>query len=448
MKKIVTIIAVWCLPLLAFAQLETTLPSLTRLHQSSYCNPAIIPTYKLSVGIPALSGMAINLNLGSINANTIIRSLDNGKVNLNKVYDKMNDANLGIGLNTNMEVLHVRFKSKKWYYGINVNTRLSTQIVLSKELIGFAAYGNDYFTGKTMDASSTHIKALAFNELGFSVARNYQKFNFGIRGKFYQGIATAELEKMQFKWQQPNTSTEEINISTEAKLNTSNLPYLFDSLNGQPYKSASPTAGSYLGLKNKGLGFDLGATYEANDKLTFGASLIDFGFIKWSKETYNYTSNQTNVKLNGLSYEQINRNSAIGKYTDSLLNLLKPVGNNNTFTTYLPWRYFITANYKLDDKNTIGAIIQGRYSSGTMLQAYTINYTHKFGKKVDLTTNYSIINKSYANIGLGLAAKTGAFQWYIIQDNVLANFAPASAHVIALRFGFNLIWGELKNNKK
>jgi hypothetical protein len=444
MRKIALILAVWCLPLLALAQLETTLPSLTRLHQASYCNPAIIPSYKTSIGIPALSGIAINLNLTALNANTIIKSLDSGNINLNKVYDKMNDANLGIGLNTNIELLHVRFKSKKYYYGIHLTTRVSTQIGISKELVGFAAYGNDYFAGRAMDASSTTINALAFNELGFSVARNYKKFNFGFRGKMYQGIATAQLQKMQFKWQQPNNSTDEIIISTEAKLNTANVPYLFDSLNGQPYKSATPTAGSFLGFKNKGFGFDLGATYDVNNKLTLGASLIDFGYIKWTNETYNYASNPTTVTFSGMSYQQIDTKGALNNYGDSLLNLIKPTGDNKTFTTYLPWRYFITANYKLNTKNTVGAIIQGRYSLGTMQQAYTVNFTHKFGKKVDVTTNYSIIGKTYANWGLGLAAKTGAFQWYIIQDNLLAFFAPANAQVITFRFGFNLVWGELK----
>ena len=444
MKKTLLILAVWCLPVLAFAQLETTLPSLTRLHQATYCNPAIIPSYKISVGIPALSGIAINLNLSAINANTIIQSMDTGIINLNKVYVKMNDANLGVGLSTNIELLHVRFKSKKYYYGIHLSNRVTTQVGISKELIGFAAYGNDYFAGRTMDASSTTINALAFNELGFSVARTYKKFNVGIRGKMYQGIAAAQLEKMQFKWQQPNNSTDEITITTEAQLNTSNVPYLFDSLNGQPYKSASPSAGSFLGFKNKGFGFDLGATYDVNNKLRLGASLIDFGYIKWTNETYNYTSNQTKVKFDGMTYDQINKKGAMGDYADSLLALIKPGGNNKTFTSYLPWRYFLTANYKLNDKNMVGAIIQGRYSLGTMQQAYTINYTHKFGQKVDVTTNYSIINKSYANIGLGLAAKTGAFQWYLIQDNLLAYFAPANAQVITFRFGINLIWGEPK----
>ena len=44
---------------------------------------------------------------------------------------------------------------------------------------------------------------------------------------------------------------------------------------------------------------------------------------------------------------------------------------------------------------------------------------HKFGNIWHVTGSYSIINRNYANIGLGMSLKLAAFQFYVLTDNVL-----------------------------
>ncbi len=79
--------------------------------------------------------------------------------------------------------------------------------------------------------------------------------------------------------------------------------------------------------------------------------------------------------------------------------------------------------------------------------AYTANYMHKF-RNIDIALNYSIIGNSYANVGVGFAAKWGVCQFYLVQDNVLSYFAVDKAQVINLRFGLNFVWGEIRKPLK
>ncbi len=114
----------------------------------------------------------------------------------------------------------------------------------------------------------------------------------------------------------------------------------------------------------------------------------------------------------------------------------------------MPWRFYLTANYQLNRRNTIGAIIQGRYLLGSILPAYTLSYARMFGNNLHLTANYSIIGNSYTNVGLGWSLKMGAVQWYMVQDNILAYFKPDQFQIMSIRIGFNLVFNEIKRPLK
>jgi hypothetical protein len=177
-----------------------------------------------------------------------------------------------------------------------------------------------------------------------------------------------------------------------------------------------------------------------NNRLTVGASIIDFGFINWTSNVYNYGINDVDVRTNGLNKEQLDNGQKQEEYFDSLFNQLKPTVTNKSFTTFMPWRFFLTANYNLNKRNSIGAIIQGRYLLGSILPAYTLSYAHKFGDGFHLTANYSIIGNSYANVGLGWSLKMGPVQWYLVQDNILAYFNPDQFQVLSFRMGLILVF--------
>jgi hypothetical protein len=451
MKNTIKYFAFILLPFCSQAQIETTLPALSATHQATLVNPAILPAYSTSIGTPVLSGFGLSIGLNGSNARSVISSIDaDGFLNIPKLHNNLKGDKIEIDVAVNYEIFHVRFKRKNWYYGINLNTRNVTNIRLSKELVGLVANGNDFYAGSTWDASSTAITNIAFNELGFSMARNFYRFNVGGRAKLYQGIGAAQTKDFTLKLNQPKTPTEEISVFAGGVINTASIGVLTDSVSGRSStsdeKSIDPK--NLYSMGNLGAGIDLGLTYDVNNRLTLGASIIDFGFINWSNNVYNYSINNADVRTNGFSKEQLDNGQKLDNYLDSLFNLLKPKVSENSFTTFMPWRFYITANYKFNRRNTIGAVIQGRYLLGSILPAYTFSYARKIGDGLHLTANYSIIGNGYTNVGLGWSLKMGAVQWYLIKDNVLAYFIPDQFQFMSLRLGFNLVFGEIKQPLK
>jgi len=451
MKNIFKTLVLVALPFGLLAQIETTQPALTATHQATYINPAILPAYSTSIGTPVMSGFGLNIGLNGLNVRSVITSLDTNRfLNIPQLYNNLKGDNIEIDVAVNYEIFHVRFKSKNWYYGINLNTRNITNIRLSNELVGLLANGNDFYAGSTWDASSTAITNIAFNELGFSMARNFNRFNVGGRAKLYQGIGVAQTKDFTLKLNQPKSPTEEISLNAGGVINTASIGILTDSVNGRAStsdeKSIDPK--NFYSMGNLGAGIDLGLTYDVNNRLTFGASIIDFGFINWTNNVTNYSINNADVRTNGLNKEQIDNGQKRDDYLDSLFNLLKPQVSENSFTTFMPWRFYITANYKFNRRNTIGAVIQGRYLLGSILPAYTLSYARKIKDEFHLTANYSIIGNSYTNVGLGWSLKMGPVQWYLIQDNVLAYFIPDQFQFMSLRLGFNLVFGEIRRPLK
>ncbi len=451
MKNIFKILILVTLPFGLFAQIETTQPALTATHQASYINPALLPTYSTSIGVPGLANNSVNFIMNGFNARTILNSIiEDSMLSIPKFYDNLKGDKIEFDIATNIEILHVRFKSKKWYYGINLNARSITNVRLSKELIGLAANGNDFYAGSSWDVSNTSVTAISFNELGFSMSRNYDRFNVGARAKLYQGVGVAQTKNFTLKLNQPKTPTEEIGIVAGGVINTSSLGLLTDSIDGREATDEEKNLNekNFYSLGNLGAGIDLGLTYDVNNRLTVGASIVDFGFINWTNNTYNYGINDVGVRTGGLNKEQLEDGQKQEEYFDSLFNQLEPKITQKNFTTFMPWRFYLTANYNLNKRNTLGAVIQGRYLLGSILPAYTLSYARKFGDGFHLTANYSIIGNSYANIGLGWSLKMGPVQWYLVQDNVLAYFKPDQFQVLSFRMGFNLVFNEIKRPLK
>jgi hypothetical protein len=233
MKKIAFILFA-LLPVVLYAQLETTLPAMSRLHQASYYNPAILPEYSHSLSTPVFPGMSYGLSLDGLKGTTVLNNIDqDGLIDLHAMHNDIKGDRVGINLFTNIELLHFRFKSRNWYYGVNLNTRSITSLSFSKDFLGLVINGNQYFAGRTADFSSTGINVIGFNEVGFSMARSYKRWNLGGRVKLLQGSAAVSTSGAAITLYTPTQTTGEIGVSMKGTINTSGVPVLVDSVNNE-----------------------------------------------------------------------------------------------------------------------------------------------------------------------------------------------------------------------
>lgn len=433
-----------------FAQTETTLPALTRLNQASYLNPAVLPAYKFSLGVPALSGFGIKAGITGLKfADVTKHTNDSGRLDLTKVHESITGNAIRVNVYTNIELFHFRFKVKEWYFGIHANNRVISNTAISKDLLGLIINGNASFTGKTADFSNTKLTNVAFNEYGVSVARNYNRFNVGLRLKMYQGISTAFTDDVTLKLTVPENPTDSVRVQLGGNVRTAGIGYLGNTLDGRKTTDQEKEMDNTLGFRNKGLGVDLGLTYDVSNKLTIGASITDLGArINWRNQTYNYTFNDVDLNFTGLNYNQVQYDTLRKAYLDSVGNLFKSNGTTQKFTSNVPTRYFFNANYQINSKNTLGLMLQGQYALGQNLSAFTLSYARRFGKRFDVTTNYSWQNNNVNTLGLGFALKASVCQIYMVHDNILFYINPSSSIFMGFRFGINFAWGEIKRPAK
>lgn len=57
------------------------------------------------------------------------------------------------------------------------------------------------------------------------------------------------------------------------------------------------------------------------------------------------------------------------------------------------------------------------------------------------TATYSMMNRSFMNVGFGFGLQLTAFQIYAFNDNIYGLFFPTSARNSNIHFGFNFLFG-------
>jgi hypothetical protein len=68
-------------------------------------------------------------------------------------------------------------------------------------------------------------------------------------------------------------------------------------------------------------------------------------------------------------------------------------------------------------------------------------------KWITLGASYTIINRSFNNLGIALNLNPGPVQFYVITDNILGTFRPQHTRHLQVRFGINLIFGSDKSTE-
>lgn len=428
------------------AQFNTTMPFLKGLHQASYINPAYTPEFESSFGLPGLSGVSADVGIYGITTGKFVDAINNERFNLNTFYRSLAGNDLNLMLNGNTELFHVRFKSNRWYWGISSTTRTVADLTLSNDFLNFFINGNEAFRGKSADLSSPNVYVISYQDLGVSISKRYKRFNFGIRPKLILGNALVMMKQFDFRFNTPLQPTDPIAVQAAGKIYTSNVPLFLDSVNGRAATEKEKDFNDIISNPklNTGFGIDLGLEYDISNRMRAQASISDLGFIRWNNNSREYSINKVDVMFGGFTYEQLDNDSLLNAYVDSLLNLVTPQVSSKTFTTGLPFRVAAGFTYQFNKRNVFNFMFQGLKVDKKFLTAYTFNYTKRLGSSFDLAANYSIINNTFNNVGVGFTALLGPCQIYMIHDNVMAYIMPETMQYVAFRFGLNFAWHRIK----
>jgi hypothetical protein len=372
-------------------------------------------------------------------------------------------------LESNVDIFSFGFKIKdKHYINVAATEHAFARASYPKDLMNFAFYGNGAFLDQTLDIGNFRISENHYRELAFGYSYVYDsKWTFGARAKILFGMSNVNTRRSDITL---HTEGEffDITATSDLLINTNEIDNMSDTtLDQKKYMK------DYLFLtKNKGIGMDLGASYKFDDKITFGLSILDFGFISWKSNPMNLVSKNPggSFTFDGLDVSEIleNGDSAfLQNLEDSLIDIFEVDTTYESYRTLLNTRIHASAYYKVTEKDQISALLRFHFYDRTVHPSFSLAYMRKFGNILHLTGSYSITNRNYTNFGLGMSVKFGAAQLYVLSDNILAPFIwnrytwleeqedqfgstywetqkltlPRNWKYLNLHFGLNLVFG-------
>ena len=300
-------------------------------------------------------------------------------------------------------------------------------------------------------AQDLPAKAYHYREYSFGYAKTIipDKLIFGIRAKLYYGKASFVSEANGIATYAEDT----FSIKTYGQLKLSApVKTIIDNEVLQPFVlNDNFSAGNYLlNTKNIGVGIDLGFSYNINSKLTFSASIIDLGSIKWKNNlsTLNLAG-EVNIEMSQITASGTEFIMNTPDFTASMegnFDLFKVKPTQAEYTTQLPANYYFGLNYRSNPNFSIGIVDRFISSKGMNHNSILLSTQFDLKKNLTITTGYSIIGNSYFNIPLGLIYQRESGQTYFGFDNIFSFLLPSVSDYTGITFGtcFYLFRGKVK----
>jgi outer membrane protein OmpA-like peptidoglycan-associated protein len=453
-KNTIKLFLIWVIGVLItaplVAQQDLTLYNMEVVPQRMYANPAFFPSYsKVNIGLPLISSDYITLSNSGFKYSDLVRRRadDSLYIDYDNMLKKLGKNNY-ISSSVRIDLLSFGFAVKKNYFSFNATEKVDVRFGYSKAFMTFLGKGNGATLGEAQDFNFS-LNATHYREYGFGYSRKINdKLTVGGKVKYLYGMENISTQNADLTL---TTDPNDFTVSAKTNLIIRSAGLDTASLNGI---SKDPSA-YLLKRKNNGMGIDLGGTYKLTEKISLSASMIDLGFIKWKNVNNSNTITKSNgsfqyrgVDLNDFLGKNDTSSSSLQKVADTLQNNLHLDTTHATYTTRLATQIFLGGNYNFTEKANAGVLFYGQFFDKKIHPALALSFNQRLGRWLNYSVSYSMYNRSYNNIGLGLGLNLGPVQLYMVSDNVLGAIVPQNTKNLHLHFGINLTFGRKLDKDK
>jgi len=312
-------------------------------------------------------------------------------------------------------------------------------------LIKLGLLGNGEFLNQRVSMDGLGVNLSSYMEYNFGYARKIgELFEVGARLKLISGIANVNTRKSKLGlFTDPTTFA--LTLDGSAEINTSNVDQIFSD---STFKASSLTSSAF-NFNNKGVGLDLGGTFQMNDKVTLTASAIDLGSISWKSNTKNFILKDFSYTFDGIDLNKYFADSSASVFKnlqDSLEKVFQREENTANYKTALGSKFYVGANYEFTKSLSAGALLFSQVIKGKFVPGLSLSGNATIKNWLVASVSYTMYNNVFTNLGLGISLRGGPVQFYFMTDNVLAFISPLSAKSFHLCGGIS-IWIKDKNKK-
>ncbi|HQG76561.1 MAG TPA: DUF5723 family protein [Bacteroidales bacterium] len=453
------------------------------LPQNHLVNPALRPSCRIYAGLPAITGISLNISNSVFNFSDIFARgqkvsestipIINSGYDLGRFMTRIGKFNY-FDAGTSLQLIGAGFTVKDdIYISFDIIDHFMTRLVVPGDIFELALRGNDKFFGTTVNLSNLDAGLKYYREIGGGFSMNLSdRLRFGARAKLLIGVAAMELDNhlLNINVVDDNSHT----FNTNMALNISAPVKFYPVTDGSSgidrvefeddrFGSWRDYAGYLTSFRNIGFGLDAGAEFRVTDRIFASMAVTDLGYIKW-KSDLTRLETEKQIEFSGLNMEEVyNGSASFGEMgeamIDSVRSSLRIIDSPDPFFTMLPAGLTLAGKYVLNDYLSFGLLSYSRLADKRVRESFTLSGNLNFGGFFSASLAYTASNRSYDNLGLGLAIRGLYAQFYFLVDRIPLNWSSADFgdssfpfphrwNMLNVRTGFNLVFGNNRAGNK
>lgn len=455
MKKIISVVsAILATASTAFAQMSSTLYFMDQNPLIHNFNPSFQPTDRMYIGMPGLSLVSVNAGNSKLafediyvprtidGKNTTVLFLHPEATNeLRNVMNKISPRDR-IFADYNIQLLNFGMRIKeKSYVSFSLSNRMEMNTIFPKELFKAALMSeengseSEYSFGLGKFSSTMNC----YSELAFGYSYAFsEKFQMGGKLKFLIPHAGYRTD---FKDMDLYVSKDEWRFTGEGEVDAS-MPGLeiyqdeegkIDSVDFNDDLKAK----DFTKSKGAGLALDFGVTYTPIKSVKLSASLLDLGFIHYSKELHKIKKNEDFI-YNGLKYgiDDIHKRDSADLWEpyEEMLDNMYVVDESEGYNSMLTAKALLGVEYSFfENKMSVGALSKTYFLRGCASEEFMLAYNYRPNRIVSASASYTVTNGMFSNIGLGVNLNLGPVNFFLAADQIPLRYAKGDGKVIPTR---------------
>ena len=410
---------------------------------------------------------AVNATVGStsLGYQDIIDIIDDGDDFYTKpdFMNRLKDNNK-LNVNFSTEILSAGWYKGKNFWSFNIGLRTDIGANLTKNMFTFLnemETVEENWRNSNYDISGQQLNINAYTEIGLGLSRQINsRLTVGARVKALLGIGNMELKLNRVAMSANLPSDQQINqwssesywnsmtpsqaaqaaqelkdkfnnyhanLTVGAELKSSFKGLELQEEEGKDYVTDFDFDSGKLGIAGYGFGIDLGASYKILDNLTVSASVLDLGFISWSKSSTKIASaNPDPIDIKGSTYANMvdpnNPNTvmnAVNQLQNDAQGYMDRVTNGDVLDydmlqlevsdakesrkSRLASTLVLGAEYGFfNNKLAVGVLSTTRFVQPDALTELTFSANYRPKSWFNVALSYSAIQSAGKSFGLGL----------------------------------------------
>ena len=433
-------------------------------HYRQQLNPALTPT-KGYFNLPVIGAVNATVGSTSLGYQDIIDIIDDGDDFYTKpdFMNRLKDNNK-LNVNFSTEILSAGWYKGKTFWSFNIGLRTDIGANLTKNMFTFLnemETVEENWRNSNYDISGQQLNINAYTEIGLGLSRQINsRLTVGARVKALLGIGNMELKLNRVAMSANLPSDQQINqwssesywnsmtpsqaaqaaqelkdkfnnyhanLTVGAELKSSFKGLELQEEEGKDYVTDFDFDSGKLGIAGYGFGIDLGASYKILDNLTVSASVLDLGFISWSKSSTKIASaNPDPIDIKGSTYANMvdpnNPNTvmnAVNQLQNDAQGYMDRVTNGDVLDydmlqlevsdakesrkSRLASTLVLGAEYGFfNNKLSVGVLSTTRFVQPDALTELTFSANYRPKSWFNVALSYSAIQSAGKSFGLGL----------------------------------------------